>query len=244
MQDPRGPDMINPRIERVLAGSRLFSKLDPPTLSAVVAASALRSLARGDVLWNAGDTATHFTIVVSGLLKVVQTLPDGTEAIVGLFGPRESVGDAAVVERGRYPAAARVASELGEVVRIEAAPVLARMETRADLARAINRALLDHTHALQEKIRVMSAGAVPKRLATLLLTLGERFGDEHDAGELVIPLAISRGELACLIGARVETTIRCIRQWEKAGVVETTDEGFTVKDVEALRAATRAADSG
>jgi CRP-like cAMP-binding protein len=241
---PRHVAMTNPRIERVLAGSRLFSKLDPPTLSAVLAASSLRTLARGESLWNAGEPATHFTIVVSGLVKVVQTLPDGTEAIVGLFGPRESVGDAAVVGRDRYPAAARVASEQAEVVRVDAAPVLTRMETRADLAKAINRALLDHTHALQEKIRVMSAGAVPKRLATLLLTLGERFGDEHEGGELVIPLAISRGELACLIGARVETTIRCIRGWEKAGVVETTDDGFVVKDVEALRAATRAADSG
>jgi CRP-like cAMP-binding protein len=232
--------MSNPRLERVLAGSRLFSRVDPSTLAEVVRAAAFRPYQRGEHLWTAGERATHFTIVHSGLLKVVQTLPDGSDAIVGLFGPRESVGDAAVVERAIYPAAAIVASDQAEVVRIEAAPILTRMETRADVARAINRALLDHTHALQEKIRVMSAGAVPKRLATLLLTLGERFGDEPDEGGLIIPLAISRGELACLIGARVETTIRAIRQWEKSGIVETTPDGFVVRDVEALRAATRA----
>jgi CRP-like cAMP-binding protein len=234
--------MHNPRLERVLAGSRLFARVDPSTLLEVAAAAAFRSYARGEHLWTAGEPATHFTIVHSGLLKVVQTLPDGSDAIVGLFGPRESVGDTAVVERASYPAAAIVASDLAEVVRVEAAPILTRMETRTDVARAINRALLDHTHALQEKIRVMSAGAVPKRLATLLLTLAERFGDEREDGELVIPIAISRGELACLIGARVETTIRCIRLWEKAGYVDTNTDGFVVKDVEAIRAATRAAD--
>lgn len=235
--------MSSPRIERVLSGSRLFSRLDPPTLAVVVQASTLRTLVRGDSLWIAGEPATHFAIVVSGLVKVVQTLPDGADAIVGLFGPRESVGDAAVVGRAAYPAGAVVASDRAEIVRVEAGPVLSRMETRADVAHAINRALLDHTHALQEKIRVMSAGAVPKRLATLLLTLAERFGDEPEEGGLVIPLAISRGELACLIGARVETTIRCIRGWEKAGIVETNDDGFVVRDVEALRAATRASDA-
>ncbi len=232
--------MQNPRLERVLAGSRLFSRVDPASLAEIVAAGAFRPMVRGDHLWAAGETATHFTIVHSGLLKVVQTLPGGSDAIVGLFGPRESVGDTAVVERATYPAAAIVASDHAEVVRVEAAPILARMETRTDVARAIHRALLDHTHALQEKIRVMSAGAVPKRLATLLLTLAERFGDEPDGGGLVIPLAISRGELASLIGARVETTIRCIRQWEKAGVVETHADGFVVRDVEAIRAATKA----
>ncbi len=232
-----------PRAERVLSSSKLLGGLPAPLLGELARSAALRTLTRGEYLWRPGDRATHFTLVQSGLLKIVRALPDGTDAIVAIFGPRESAGDAAVVEAGAYPFAAVVMSDVAEVIRIEARCVLAAMQADASIALAMNRALLGHTRTLHEKIRVMSAGAVPKRLATLLLCLAERFGDELEGGEVMIPLVVSRGELACLIGARVETTIRVIRGWEKAGVLVTEASGFFVRDVNALVEHTKSVDA-
>ncbi len=229
-----------PTIDKLLGASRLFGTL-PEALRATVAARASRrTFVRGERVFRAGETATRFNLVLSGVIKIVRPVADGTEAIVGLFGPRESIGDPAVLERVSYPSDAVVASGTAEILSVDAAPVLTLSTRSVEVASAISRVLLDHTRALQEKIGVMSAGSVPKRLATLFLILGERFGDECEDDTLVIPVPLSRGELACLIGARVETTIRTVRRWERAGIVETRDDGFLIRNIRALIEETRA----
>jgi CRP-like cAMP-binding protein len=221
--------------ERILRSVRLFAGVAPELRAELAGGASRRMLSRGERVWLAGDEATRFTVILSGLVEIVRRGADGAEAIVALFGPRESIGDAAVLAQGTFPADARVASARAEVLQVAAAPVLEAMERQPEVARAMNEALLAHTRALQEKIRIMSAGAVPQRLATLLLHLAERFGDEDDTGATFVPVALSRSELASLVGARVETTIRAVSRWRKAGVLATPPEGFAIRDLEALR---------
>jgi CRP/FNR family transcriptional regulator len=51
-----------------------------------------------------------------------------------------------------------------------------------------------------------------------------------------IPLALSRQELADMIGTTIETSIRIMSRWGKQDVVRTEREGFTVMDRAALEA--------
>lgn len=224
---------------RQLRAFRLFAGVDEDVLADLAGRAHARSLRAGERLWRAGDRAEHFTLIRAGLLKIVRHVPDGAEAIVGLFGPRESVGDAAVLGATAYPADAVAASDTASVLRVEAAPVLAAMTRRPSVAAAMNRALLDHTQALQEKVAVMSAGSVDQRLATLLLLLAERFGDVREDGVTVVPVRLSRQELSRLVGATVETTIRAMSRWQKASVVDTTAEGFVLRDAARLERVTR-----
>jgi CRP/FNR family transcriptional regulator len=85
----------------------------------------------------------------------------------------------------------------------------------------------------------MSAGKIEKRLATLLLHLASRFGDDNGDGTTFVPIRISRSECARLIGATIETTIRTFSRWQKTALVETTPDGFTLRDVAALTELTR-----
>ena len=107
------------------------------------------------------------------------------------------------------------------------------------LLSAMNRSLIEHAQALQEKIRIMSAGKIEKRLATLLLHLASRFGDEHEDGTTFVPIRISRTECGHLVGATMETTVRTFTRWQKSGLVATTPEGFSLRDVAALTEITR-----
>jgi CRP-like cAMP-binding protein len=221
-----------PRTHRLLRTNRVACALDAPSFSALAASAVLRRSTRGEHLWRAGDSATHFTFVIAGLVKIVAS---GTRSIVGIFGPRESLGDTTVVQRLRHTTDAIVASGVAEVIHVAAGPILASMTTRVQVASALNDVFLAQTEALHEKIRVMSAGAVPNRLATLFLSLGERFGDEQEDGSISIPVPLTRAELASMIGARVETTIRIARVFERAGTIATTREGFQILDPAALR---------
>jgi CRP-like cAMP-binding protein len=224
--------------ERVLQVSQLFSSLDAELVASLARASVRSHYERGDYLWRAKSPATHFTIIASGLVKIARTAADGSEVIVALFGPRESIGDVAVLQSKPYPADAVAVSDSVDVLRIDAPVVQAAMATHPSLLAAMNASLIEHTQALQEKIRIMSAGTVPKRLATLLLHLASRFGDELEDGTTFIPLVLSRTECARLIGATVETTIRTFSRWQHDALVDTTPEGFALRDVKRLEQVT------
>jgi CRP-like cAMP-binding protein len=224
--------------ERALGASRLFAGIDAETLHSLAATAERRQLERGARLWRAGDVATRFTVILSGLVKIVRSASDGTETIVGIFGPRESVGDIAVLQRGAYPADAVAVSDTLEVLRVDAAPMLAAKAKNPKVDESITRTLIEHTQLLHQKIQIMSAGAIPKRLATLVLHLAERFGDEEESGATFVPIVLSRTELARLVGATVETTIRTMSGWQKQQLLLTTPEGFRIPDIKKLVAVT------
>lgn len=195
-----------------------------------------RTLLRGQALWRSGDAAVQFTWIEAGLAKIVHIGSEGTETIFGLFGPGDCIGDAAVLEQGAYPADAIAASARLTVRQKPAAPILAAAAVDPALAAALREPLLRHTRVLRQTIETFSAGTVPRRLATLLLILGERFGTQRGAsGRLVLPLHLSRAELAALVGARIETTIRILSRWQREGRVVTLPGSFVLR-LDSLRA--------
>ena len=160
---------------------------------------------------------------------------DGVGVEVAL-GPRECVGTVAVLGRKVYPAEAVAQGDVVELLAVRAEPVLLAMNDDPALALAFNRALCEQTTMLRSRIDVLSAGAVPQRLATLLLHLAERFGDTDEAGRAYIPLALSRAALSRLVSARVETVIRVASDWQKRGLLATDAAGFQLHDPAALQA--------
>jgi CRP-like cAMP-binding protein len=223
-------------IESGLRASRLFGSLDAALIADFARSTVPRKFARGAALWSAGDPASFFTVITRGLVEIVRLGPDGGGAIIAIFGPRESIGDVAAVKQAPYPAGALALTQQVDVLMVPAGPVVEAMRSHTDVAAAVNSSLVEHTQALQEKIRIMTAGAVPRRLATLVLHLADRFGDELDDGSILVPVALSRNELARIVGATVETTIRAMSRWRKQGLVQTTAQGFLVRDLEVLRA--------
>jgi CRP-like cAMP-binding protein len=236
--------------EAVLRASRLFGRLDDRTLAGFAKVCRRRHFERRAALWQAGEPATSFTIIARGLVEIVRRGRDGADTILAIFGPRESIGDMAAVQRGPYPAGAIALTDV-ELLALPAPTVLEAMRADPEVAAAVNLSLTEHARALHEKIRIVTAGPVPRRLATLLLHLVQRFGDELEGGSncpqpegtghhatIQVPVSLSRSELAGIVGATVETTIRTMSRWSKEGVVETTAQGFLVRNLEALRAMT------
>ena len=79
-------------------------------------------------------------------------------------------------------------------------------------------------------------GSVEARAARLFLTLAERGGAERE-GKTFIPLALSRQEIADLIGTTLESAIRLMSRWQKDELVLTEKDGFVIASAEALKAA-------
>lgn len=227
-------------VPRLLANP-LFHDVSIERLREFAQETTLRRFEEGQSLWHAGEQASHLTLLLRGLVQVVRRLPNGDVSTIGLFGPREPIGTVAVIHRRPYPAEAVALSEVVEALCIRAEPVLVAMTTDPTLALAFNRLLCETSSVLRDRIGVLSAGSVPRRLATLLLQLADRFGDIDDDGVMRVPVALSRGALARLVSARVETVIRTASEWQKRSLLGTDAGGFELLDVAALK---RIADEG
>ncbi len=215
--------------ELFLARTPVFSGISPVILGELAAVSTTRSLARGDYLWHAGDLPGYLTVIRAGLVKIVKTGVQGKRSICGLFGAPDSVGDAAVVRGIAYPADAIVSTQLAQLIDVPRATLMAVLDREPSLALALACAVQSKVSTLLDKIDVLSAGAVDVRLATLLLHLYARFGDDFDDGTSVVPVALSRQELADLVSTSFETAIRVMTRWEREQLVETTSTGFVLR---------------
>ncbi|MBI5531679.1 MAG: Crp/Fnr family transcriptional regulator [Deltaproteobacteria bacterium] len=192
---------------------------------------------RGQVLWREGDPPTAFTVIQSGLVKIVRSLSSGRESIVGIFGPRESIGDVAVIRNSPYPASAVVCSDAATIVSVPMGAFLSWSRNSTRAASRVAELLASRLHTMHCKVEILSAGSVESRMATLLLDLAERFGDESASGAVILPIALSRQELASLVSTSFETAIRVMSRWQKCGALDTGKDGFVIHDPALLRQA-------
>jgi len=223
-------------LPKVLGRSRLFADCDAATLATLARSSVQRTFARGDFLFRRGEQALHLVIIGTGLVKIVRRA-DASDSIVALFGPRETIGSTAVVGRSAYPGDAVAATDGVGVVCVGVDAVHEVLARDPRVAGAMNQTLVQHSEALHAKIAIMSAGSVDRRLGALLFHLLERFGDEAEDGTLVLPVVLTRGDLASLVGTTVESATRTMSRWQKADLVRTTGDGFEVPDLGLLRTA-------
>ncbi len=225
-------------IELVLRRVPSLQGADEESLAQLARFGSLRSSKRGEALWTAGNPARSFTVVKSGLVKILRTGQDGRRTICGLFGPPESIGDIVLLRGARYPADAIIASETATILTVPRDVLLGCVERCPGLGASIACSMHTKLAALHGSIEVLSAGTVESRLATALLKLYDQLGDDFEDGTSSIPIALSRRELAELVSTSLETAIRVMTRWERQGVLETTGEGFTIVDRAALERAT------
>ncbi len=226
-----------------LERSPLFANVEASRARHLAGIATTHTYQRGEHLWRTGDEPRALMVVRAGLVKLVRPAPHGRSAICGLFGPSSPIGELALIKGIPFPTACIAATTsvtVASIPRVEALDAI-----RRDAALSLNLLCCLETRLalLHDKIDVLSAGSVEARLATLLLKFYEQLGDDFDDGTSRIPVPLSRQELADLVSTSFETAIRVLARWERAGVVSTDADGFTLKSLATLRAASGLAKS-
>lgn len=223
------------RIERIVAavGSLPFFRGLPAGERAHIESLAtLKDFDKGGVLWNAGDVADALTLIVKGRVKIVRHV-GATDMILEIFGAGEPVGAVAVYNRMPYPASA-IAIEPTTVLQISSAEYFALLERYPELSRALISEMTRLYMSLTRKLEDSRTQRVEARIAQLFASLAERMGREGEGG-IVIPMMLSRQEVAEMVGTTVESAIRVLSRWGRDGVLVTGQGRFIVPSLEMLR---------
>ena len=223
------------RADRTLQAIRaipMFRGLSADDQQRLASLATLRDYARGDYLWRAGDAAESLTVVVRGRVKIVGGAA-GSEVILELFGPGEPVGALAVYNYIPYPASA-VSMEPSTLLLLPRRDYFELLDRRPEFARAIIRELTKLALSLTRKLGEMRGQRIEVRIAQLFLDLSERMGRPGKGGSIEIPIALSRQEVADLVGTTVETAIRVLSRWGREGILVTGEKRFVLPSKERL----------
>lgn len=228
-----------PALADRLAALPSFAAVPAGSLAAFAALASPRPLRAGERLLTEDEPGSELFVVLDGRLKMSRDLESGRSVLLALVGPGEAVGVAAALSGG--PADASVeALEPSLCLAVPRQGLLAalagRPELIADLLPPLTRQFVECRNCIVELTHLR----VERRFATLFLKLAGSTGRAAGGGTLV-PIPLSRQELAEMTGTTVETAIRVMSRWHKEGALETRADGFLLRDRAALEAVAEAA---
>ncbi|HEU4401356.1 MAG TPA: Crp/Fnr family transcriptional regulator [Candidatus Polarisedimenticolia bacterium] len=203
----------------------LFQCLKPAERESLRPLVRLKSYDEGAVIFREGDPALMFHFVLGGRVKIIKAAAAGRDIILEIFGPGDPVGAVAAYEERDFPATA-VALESTSLLSIPRQELFALLVANPMLARGL---LLGLTRRMVEMTRKLAerSSRVEYRVARLFLTLADRVG-RRDGEALFIPVALSRQEIADMVGTTQETAIRIMSRWGKDGLIVTGESGFRI----------------
>ena len=210
--------MSNERLE-VLGGLPLFEPLSPDERERLAAGCRMRAFARGATLFREGERADGMHIVLRGVVKVVRFAPDGREMVLHLVRKGNTIGEAAMFQKGTFPASA-VAVDDVETLFLPADALFTLVTENPEMA----------LRMFAHKLAAQGQGGAACRLATYLLHRRQIGGGD------CIRLGVSREVLANLLGLARETLSRQLSRFSEAGLVELRGKDIVILDVPALQA--------
>ncbi|BDG61695.1 hypothetical protein caldi_27850 [Caldinitratiruptor microaerophilus] len=179
--------------------------------------SHVRRLRRGDVLYRQGDEATGWWIVRQG--RVVEFIVDeaGREHIVRIAAAGGIAGICGFGPWSEHWATARAGHTGAEVCYVGRDEALRLVSEDPELGRCLLAGMAEELR--RAYLRLHGLVTVPARVsaARLLLSMAERTPD----GRYVV--ALSRREMANIIGVRLETAVRILGEFRRQGLIR--DEG-------------------
>ena len=118
----------------------MFPALTQAQLERLRSHGARRPIARGDVLFEAGDPGVSFFAVTAGELEIVSRA-GGTERRVTVLGPGQFTGEVNMLS-GRRPLVRVQAIDAGEVIELAREQLLGVVQTDAELSEILMRAFI------------------------------------------------------------------------------------------------------
>jgi CRP/FNR family transcriptional regulator len=188
----------------------------------------VRECRKGELIYQAGDPATHVFLLERGRAKIFHIGTNGKELLLwfcsagDVFGLCETLSD---TRRTTYVQACTPS----RVVAIPRARFLDCMRGNPDLALHVTHVLASRLrHVGQRKTRVVACD-VHERVLSLLAGLAERYGVRDEQG-LRIALRITHQEMANMIGTTRQSVTSALNELRRRGVLDFGHQHIRIHD--------------
>ncbi|MGV1793543.1 Crp/Fnr family transcriptional regulator [Rhizobium sp. A37_96] len=221
------------KIDRsVVRTLELFDRMSDDDVDRLLNHATSRRVPQSEAVFEQGQEAKSFYLLLHGRLKVTQVTEDGQQIIVRMVHPGDLFGFARALRRADYPGTATAAAE--SVVLCWPTELWPQfVEQNPRLAVSAMQTIGQRLEEAHTRIREMSTQEVERRVAHAVLRLCQQAGRPEENG-VRIDFQISRQDIAEMTGTTLHTVSRILSAWETKGLVEGGRQKLLVCDIEGL----------
>lgn len=219
--------------EALLSKSFIFDALDSDVKRALASHASLDRFAAGDTIFTMGSEGQSMMAIAEGSVRVSMLTPGGREITLTDLQPGDVLGEIAMLDGRERSAGARALTNCTLVV-LERARLMTVLKRDADLSIQLMALLCQRVRRSDERMIEIAFLELPVRLAKLLLRLSAPAPGSSD--QPLKKLSQSQSVLAGMIGNTRENVNRCLRKWQKAGLIALKDGWLIIGDRPALEA--------
>lgn len=206
----------------------IFAALDDTQLDEILASATAKSVAQGEVVFEQGEDARHFFVLLSGRLRVTQVTSEGQQVIVRMVNPGDLFGIAKALRRDDYPGTATAVSP-SFTLAWPTSKWSSFMDKYPPLAVNAMQTMGGRLQEAQARLRELATEEVERRVAHAVLRLGNQSGKKEARG-VRIDFPVSKQDIAEMTGTTLHTVSRILTAWEQAGLVEGGRQKLLLKD--------------
>ncbi len=215
------------RSQKILEKCALFGSLDEKARSKIATYAEPRSFSAGETICRLGDSGDSMMAVVVGTVRISLPTVRGREIILADLRPGELFGEIALLD-GRPRSANAVALTNCQLMILARRDVLPFLESNPTACLKLMEMLCARIRRSDERMSDIAFFNLPVRLAKILLTY-------QPQSRGTMKLSLSQSELAEMAGGTREKVNRCLRDWQRQGVLELKNRWTIILKPEALR---------
>ncbi len=209
----------------------LFSALAEAQFERILGVTQLLHLAPQQLLFQRGDPARHFFVVIDGQVKICLQSRGGDEKVVDRIEAGQGFAEAVMfMEAPQYPVAA-IAIEPSLVAAVPNSEFLAILRENTETCLRLLADLSRRLHAHIRQIENLALENATNRVARHLVDLA---GAEA-AGQATVRLGESKQLLASRLAIKPETLSRSLKSLVDAGVIAVQGRSIDIRDLARLR---------
>lgn len=211
-----------------MSGSGPLDFLPQPVREAMAAVARPARFAPDEALFHEGDPPTAVYVIAAGQIKRVKHSDVGKDIILEVVGPGVLLGEMAALADRSHDASAQTLDEV-TTWRVGADDFRRLVAKHPALAKVVIATLSHRLHEAQDEIRSLAVERVERRIARTLLKLTKTVG-HREGRTFVLDLSLTRQDIAEMTGTTVETAIRVMSKWRRAGIADTVNGHIVLLD--------------
>ena len=178
----------------------LFAGLSDSELTTIGAMLRRKVCTGGTNFISAEQPGEAVYIIEQGTVKVHVAQADGRDVIIAVLGPGEVVGEIAILEHTTRTANV-LALEHTRLLWMAGTDFFDCLDTMPVMSVNLLKMLAKRLRLSSAQIESLAAHDVYGRVARQILAFAEEYGESSPSGEVVIPLRLTQGDMADMVGA-------------------------------------------
>jgi CRP-like cAMP-binding protein len=226
----KGPSMPDTAVRngsKLLERCALFGALDEQGRRELIAHAWPRNVAAGEPICHLGDPGNNMMAIVVGMVRISLPTARGREIILADLPAGEFFGEIAMLD-GKPRSANAAALTKCELLVLERRDVLPILEKYPAACLKMMEILCSRIRRSDERMSDIAFFDLPARLAKTLLHYPTQ-------GHGPAKLSLSQRELAEMAGGTRENVNRCMREWQRRGILELKNRWTIILKPEVLR---------